>query len=392
MSVEYPFGFGTSTLAAVGSVGIDRFGSFSVEPDFVSPGQKYPVDDLSQLDGLMSEYGITVDPAMDAAGLTVANILTGTAKINTGNMLLFTSVVPHETDSTTGTILDNLTSQGITVKDTPALGTVNPRSVVLPPEDQRRILTLKPFDMPAINMTPNGDRPGAVILCSAGGPWGQTWENAGNYAEATGAQTIVIGSESQIKQLDDPDKRRVYLERLRHSAGFLGNTDEAAMIIAASGGTPAVGDPERLARQMQGFGQEKEIVSLTYGPEGGVLLDRSGIVYTHTVPPRPKDTTPRNGTEVPFGKVTNVIGAGDQTAAVLIAGLRELGATPDAIYHSVGKAAEGSTWVVGRRDAQSGQLTRRQFFAPLHPQITVRTKEPRSWNFPAPSPGRARLN
>jgi len=381
-SQKFPLGSSTSPIIVIGTIGLDIKAEHTRPIDnFVMPGRKRGVGKIDHFNDVIDSFGIRQGEVY--SGFTAGNVAMGLAKkCPEGQKIVhsFTTLAPVDQDSSSLIILNNLEHEGITVIVTEAPDTLNGRSLILPPYVQRRIVTFKDSNTPGIVMKPNGIRPGVAVFSNAAGDWAKSWEQGLAYAKATGAQPFVVASESQIAQLDDAKNHAIYKKVLGESIGLSGNFEEGKMLAKYFGLDADPKDPLTLVRQLQRFGQPKTIVTLTNGPEGGITIDGANNVLKHYVPEKLDLSKPEVKKEkAPFGLVVNTLGAGDEHAATIIAGIREKGTRLDSLVWTVLKAAEASTRVVGRDDAQSGQLRRTEFLADPHPAVRVDVSEASAW-------------
>lgn len=392
---EFPLGKRGTSVAFIGSAGIDAFGINGHAIDWIPDGRKHPYKTRQALDDLVVTYAVGITPQDEHAGQTGANVASGEGKISTGDVLLYAPIAPN--DPSTPRIRSRLQVAGVTLIETPAPDTHNPYSVVLPPHENRRIAAFKDDKTPPINVYQVGMRPAFLGLCSAPGDWSKSWINGIDFANANGLPkipTVIFASESQIKQLaEDPEKKKVYMDALGESVGFFGNLEEAEMVVEASGQIPRKRQPRYLAHQITNIGpQEKAIISISNGDQGAILLDRYLNFHTLEVPKLPVQ---KPGTHIPreqlvdgLGPIVNNIGAGDQYGIIIGEGIRTWGTTPEGIGRSMQKAGEGAARVLSFRDAQTGQLTTEQFLAPPHPAFHHDMKTAISWVFPEPAVAR----
>lgn len=330
-----PLGDNRKNFGVVGAIGVDTHARAARELPY-APGSKTAVT-FNQIDEMKADPHVAIQG--DHPALTALNFAAGYKKLNRPNEGAVKLHAPLAIKDTSSKRLREVVAEiGVDLVEQPYDG-INPQSLVVVPESgDKVVLTAKPLETPAITTF---DLSIDAIALASQGNWEGTFHNVVDF---TGERVprIIIGSESQIKQLDDPKKKAAYFRALEGAGGILCNDDEAALIVAAAGEHPEQ-DPLRLARQLQSVGGDIPIVSMSRGKDGAILL-AGGDVHFLEVPPAQH--------------VVNTVGAGDEFASVIAHGIRKNGIGADDIRTTMINAARAATGVIAVQDSLSGQMTR----------------------------------
>jgi len=326
-------------IDVVGLTGLDYYADEGAKPLPLRRGgkQNMPFDDAQVL---LNQFDVVIDPARRGLGQTGVNLAVALANLGETVTLHTPLSIRDESTSIIRAVLSSYQNLEI---DATEHEYRNPQGIhVLGPDGDKKAY----LDKPAAPLHPRFGQPGLIMIAATSGNWEATLNETVNYALQNEISYGMLASESQLKDLTrDPAKRDAYLKALKDTSIWLGNNDEARLILEAYGQTPST-DPQLLARQLRDLGEGIPYVSITHGPGFSTLLTET---HFHLL----------NSTTV---KARNTAGAGDQYAATLLNGLRGI-SDPSVvrdIEHTMITASFSTLDVVLREDTTSGQLTSRR--------------------------------
>lgn len=346
------FGTPNSVVTFMGLAGTDVYAEANGTPLLSSEslpkgGKRNMTPDVRSQ--LLKQHSITIDSGRSGVGQTGANAVSAFSKYGYPTEFHLPLAVGDESSQI---IIMTLEYARVKLAPTWYEG-YNPSGVhVIWPDGQKTALLDK--NVPPIETKFHPDT-GFIMLAATGTNWDLDWRKAITYARENKIPYGILGSESQLKEIQIHDemskiakkraqeKRNTYLEAISGATIWLGNDDEAQIIVQASGQTPS-NDPLSLAQQMRSAAKDNlPFCSITFGPGLSTLLAFDDL---HTL---------LSGTV----KAKNTAGAGDQYAAALFAKLRE----PNNFdLHGIGRAmieaAYATIDVVSVDDTMSGQMTR----------------------------------
>jgi hypothetical protein len=373
----------------VASIGSDVFAPLKKQVPKYAPGRKYPILNIEEFTAFQKKYGLlSVPEDRIFSGLSGGNFAVGVDKLRSpdqphGQVLVYTALSPTDPESTKrirrGMEVTHNIKLLVEPNTAPDGGFVsNPVSLILPPKNNPAIVGYKP-PSPAINAAEYAESPGVLVLGPTSGDWVNTTYHSTKYAADHNIPVVIFASESQIKQvLKDDTKKEAYLKGLRTASAFIGNRNEAEMIVAASN-LDVPSDPDAAAKLTlqlkKASGGSLTDVSITDGRRGAVYRDVNDNLYTLT------------GPKFPWAGVkpyVNRLGLGDAYGAVLFHALQSEGISEDSIHLALRKAGYGTALATRAEDAQSPQMTLEEYNQAPPDAFKVDMKPSRSEQLPPP--------
>ncbi|HEX8931934.1 MAG TPA: carbohydrate kinase family protein [Patescibacteria group bacterium] len=327
-------------IDVVGLTGLDYYANEGTKTLPLRRGckQSMPFSDAQRL---LNEYNVALDPNRRGLGQTGANFAVALA--NLGETVTFHTPLSIR-DKSTSIIRAVLSSYQNLEMDVTEHEGRNPQAIhVLVSSDGEKIACV---DKPPAPLHPSFGQPSLIMIAATSGNWETTLNETVGYALQNNISYGMLASESQLKNLaKDPAKRDAYLRALKDTSIWLGNNDEASLILEAFGQTPS-SNSQLLAGQLRALGEGIPYVSITHGSSFSTLLTETHFHLLNSTPVKAKNTA----------------GAGDQYAATLLNSLR--GISDPSVVRDIERAmitASFSTLdVVLREDTISGQLTARR--------------------------------